>query len=323
MVDTLGPADAVAGAPSFSGRKQRQLNSSKLAGATAARPLGARSGVRPGTSVTTVTATSGTWTCQAFGGVADVMTAAEAGPYDFAFDAVATGPMTPAHATLARKDIIYVSVADPAESVGATPSVTRKYLAGTANAAPVAPAVPIAERGFVIAEINVPASGGGSPTVTWVAPYMAAAGGVVQFNTKAQLDAWTPADDGLYLREGGAWLQIGGTGGWTNLTLAAGWTTQAGFGVPQARTINGKRELRGTARFNATIPASTTLMVAIGSAPAPIASETDNNAVWVIATSSAGTILFLNPRADGGIRILSNVVGGAGTDYAHLDGLSY
>lgn len=239
MVDTLWPANAVAGAPSYNGRMLRQTGAPAFAGATAARPLGGRSGVRPGTPSTTVTSTSTTWTSQPFAGVADVMTAAEASVYAFAFDAVATGAVTAAHATLPRKDIIYVSFADPAESVGATPSATRKYLAGTAAASPVAPSVPGAERGFVIAEINVPVSGGGSPTVTWVAPYCAGAGAVVPFNTKTELDLWTSAPVGAkaiviadgreYTRFGGAWV----------LPVAGGTATMTGDSVGRVIVTHG------------------------------------------------------------------------------------
>ena len=233
MVDTLGPADAVAGAPLYSGRKLRQLASTALAGATSARPLGARSGVRPGTPSTTVTATATVWTVQPFSGIADVMTAAEAGPYEFAFDAVATGAVTAAAGT-ARKDIIYVEVKDPAEGIGAAPSVTRRYLAGVAGSG-VAPSIPVGERGFVIAEIAVPASGGGAPTVSWVAPYAAAAGAIIPFSTKAQMDATaaslptgtygdvfadpTSSNNGLYKLAAGAWGSVSGAASaWTPVT---------------------------------------------------------------------------------------------------------
>ncbi|WP_350347266.1 hypothetical protein ABIQ69_11555 [Agromyces sp. G08B096] len=178
MVDTLYPANAVTDAPAYNGRILRQAGAVDLAGAVAGRPLGARSGVRPGTPTNTVTTTSSTWTCQPFAGVADVMTAAESGPYRFAFDAAASGSIVAAD-TQARKDIIYVEVKDPAEGVGSTPSVTRKYLPGAPSGTPSAPSIPPTERGFVIAEINVPATGGGAPTVTWVAPYCVAAGGVL------------------------------------------------------------------------------------------------------------------------------------------------
>ena len=179
MADTLYPVNAVTGAPAYSGRMLRQTGSPSFGGATAARPLGARSGVRPGTSVTTVTATGTTWSCAAFAGVADVQAAAEAGPYQFAFDAVATGAVTAANASSPRSDIIYVQVDDPSESDGSTvPLVTRKYLAGIAGAGAPVPALPVS-RAFIVAVINVPASGGGSPSVTWVAPHAVAAGGLL------------------------------------------------------------------------------------------------------------------------------------------------
>ena len=68
-----------------------------------------------------------------------------------------------------------MQVDDPSESDGSSvPAVTRKYLAGTvASTAPATPA-----RSMVVAHINVPISGGGSPTVTWKAPYTVAAGGI-------------------------------------------------------------------------------------------------------------------------------------------------
>jgi hypothetical protein len=196
MVDRIGPVDAVLNAPQYTGRWERQLRGVHQAMGSTARPLGARTGVRPGTPTTTVTATSTTWTCQAFAGEADVETAAEAGAYPFSFDAVATGAMTPADGTNARIDIIYVQIDDPSEDGSAVPAVTRKYLAGSAGTG-VAPVPPVS-RAFVIAQINVPKSGTGAPSVTWVAPYTAGAGGFVPFLTKAQLDLWTTAAPGQH-----------------------------------------------------------------------------------------------------------------------------
>lgn len=201
MVDTLWPANA---APAYSGRMLRQSLSPMVAGATSTRPLGGRSGVRPGTSKTTVTATSTTWTCGAFAGIADAESSAIAGPYWFAFDAVATGAITPAGAT-ARTDTIWVRVDDPAESDGSSvPVVVRGYTAG-----PTAPPA----RSFTIARINVPATGGGSPTVTWVAPYAAAAGASVPFDVLSDLLAWAAqsgqrahlAEGEGYRRDGSVW----------------------------------------------------------------------------------------------------------------------
>ena len=143
MANFVWPADAVTGAPSYTGRALRETLAPMLAGATAARPLGARSGVRPGTSTTTVTATSTVWTVGPLAGVMDVQTASEAGPYLFACNAAQTGAVSAAHATLPRIDIVYIRLDDPAESDGtATPLVVAGYLAGTAAASPAAPAAP-------------------------------------------------------------------------------------------------------------------------------------------------------------------------------------
>jgi len=121
-----------------------------------------------------------------------------------------------------------------------------------------------------------------------------------------------------HIWNGSAWV-VGNTGGWTNLTLATNWSTQANYGTPQFRVIDGWCELRGVARFYQTIPTAITLMAS----GAPVPASTDTNSVWLISTSNAQTILFLNPRTDGAIRIQSNATGGAGTDYAHLHGLRY
>lgn len=216
MVDTIGFTDAVSGSPAYSGRMLRQTNGVAFAGATSARPLGARSGVRPGTPSTTVTATSTTWTCQPFAGLLDGQTAAEAGPYTFAFDAVATGSVTAANASNPRIDIVYVDVDDPSEDASAVPAATRKYLAGTAAPTPAAPATPAGC--MVIAQINVPKVGAGSPTVTWIAPYLAAAGGDVPFNTKVEMDAVVTlprgafgvvlADLSEWVFDGTAWVKV-------------------------------------------------------------------------------------------------------------------
>lgn len=176
MTITVYPVDAVTGAPSYTGRMLREAQSVFMAGATAARPLGARSGVRPGTSATTVTATSTTWTVGPCAGILDMETAAEAGPYAFAINApISSATVVAAHATLARVDIVWVRLDDPAESDGSSvPAVVAGYTAGTAASTPVAPATPA--RCMVLATIQVPPSGGGSPTVIWVAPKAVAAG---------------------------------------------------------------------------------------------------------------------------------------------------
>src|SRR4051812_16573565 len=111
-------ADAVAGAPSYTGAMNRQNTSVFLAGATAARPFGGLSGVRPGTSVTTVTATSTTWTAQTFAGAIDGEASATAGIYNFAFNAVTSGSVTASNASNPRIDTLAVRIDDPAQGDG-------------------------------------------------------------------------------------------------------------------------------------------------------------------------------------------------------------
>lgn len=193
MAERLFPADAVGGTPAYSGRGLRQLHTPFLAGATAARPFGALSGVRPGTSPATVTATATTWRCGLHAGVLDVQPAVEAGPYAYAVDEIETGSMAAADASNTRIDRIYVQLSDPAEAnVAQTvpPSVTVRYLQGTPAAAPVAPALPA--RSMSLARITVPRQGGGAPTVTWEARGVPAAGGVVEYQTRAMLDEDRP-----------------------------------------------------------------------------------------------------------------------------------
>lgn len=175
MTNRAWPFDAVSGAPSYTGRALRQTQSPAIAGATSARPLGGRSGVRPGTPTTTVSATSTTWTVLPHAGVLDVETASEASVYWYALDANSTGSVTAANATNPRKDIICVRLDDPAEGDGSSvPAVVVTYTAGAAAASPTQPATPA--RSMLLAVINVPVSGGGSPTVTPAWPYAVGAG---------------------------------------------------------------------------------------------------------------------------------------------------
>jgi hypothetical protein len=186
------PVDAVASAPEYTGRELRQVLSALVDGATTARPLGGRSGVRKGTPTTTVVASGGNWSILPHIGILDLESAVEAGSYMYASDATTTpDAITAADATHPRKDIVYVTLDDPAESDGSSvPAVTPGYLAGTAAASPTAPATPA--RSMVLAEINVPnVAGGGatSATVTWKAPVTVAAGGIIPVKDEDERDA--------------------------------------------------------------------------------------------------------------------------------------
>ncbi len=213
MPITLWPANAVAGAPSYTGRMLRQALGVLLGGATAARPLGGLSGVRPG-STGLVSATSTTWTVNPHAGALDLEASASAGPYLYSVDdATNTGSVTAADATNPRLDIVYATLSDPAEGDGSSaPGVAFGYLAGTPAATPAAPATPA--RSMLLSTISVPKVGSGSPTTSDAAPFTAAAGGIIPVRNLAARAALTAFKGLMVFRldnnvvevyDGGAW----------------------------------------------------------------------------------------------------------------------
>lgn len=177
MTITVWPVDAVSGAPSYTGRMLRQT-ANALWAPNGARPLGARYGVVAGTSTGIVTATSTTWSCGVHRGVLDLEANAVEGAYAYSVDAAVSGALAAADSTYSRIDIVYVQLSDPAAGDGTTtPSVQVLYQAGTPAASPVAPTTPA--RSMVLAQITVPKAGGGAPSVTFVAPFTVALGGIL------------------------------------------------------------------------------------------------------------------------------------------------
>lgn len=234
------PADysATYSGPVYTANQGRTALSAAMGGATSTRPLGGISGVRPGTPSTTVTATSTTWTAAAFAGYIDTAASATNGGYYFSFPSGGTSSVTAAAAS-ARIDIIYVQLSDVNTGDGTTvaPKVDVLYLAGTAGSG-VPPTTPA--RSFVVAQLNVPATGGGSPTVTWVAPVCFGAGGAVHAETLAHLNlltGWragaqarvfgdsTATNNGTYMWTGSAWglPSLSGT-----LSLGSGYSLSSG-----------------------------------------------------------------------------------------------
>lgn len=168
------PLDAVSGAPNYTGQMARQALSALFGPAPAGRPIGATSGVRPGTPATTVSISGSTWQVGVHSGVLDMETSATAGPVGYAVTAAETGSITAASASNPRIDVLSIQQNDPAVGDTGSPAVTVQYTAGVAAASPAVPTPSInPTRNMVIARINVPASGAGSASITWVAPYMA------------------------------------------------------------------------------------------------------------------------------------------------------
>ena len=185
------PLNAVTGAPAYTGEDMRVAFSALEFGANVARPLGVRSGVRIGTPTTTASASGFTWTVANHSGIVDVQTSATAGGYLYAITTAETGAITAANATHPRRDILTIRVDDPQEDATGIPLIAVAYTAGTAAATPVVPATPA--RSMVLARIDTPASGGGNPTVTWLAPVTVAAGGIVPVADNTARDALSTA----------------------------------------------------------------------------------------------------------------------------------
>jgi hypothetical protein len=212
MAITVYPADAVAGAPVYSGQMLRKTLGVLIGGATAVRPLGGRSGIRPGTGAVGSSTTT-TWTMNPHAGALDLESSASAGTYYYAVDAAVSGSLTAPHATLARKDILYITLNDPAEQDGsAKPDAVPGYLAGTAASNPAPPSPPA--RSLVVSTLTVPPAGSGTPTAV-NGQYTNAAGADTLLNSVAELNA-LPTHEGkrafcLYdgaqaLYSGGRWL---------------------------------------------------------------------------------------------------------------------
>ena len=311
MVDTIFPTPNPGG---YTPRQGRQTLSVGFAGATAARPLGVLTGVRPGTSVTTVTATTTTVTCGPFAGTADVQTAAEAGGYEFAFEAATTFPLTAQSASIPRSDIVFVTINDNAEDgsgAAGSSSAVRGYLAGTTVAIPAAPA-----RSTIIAVVNVPIVGS-SPTVTWVAPYAVAAGAPMLQPTLAALNAIAGTlgqfgivhsdtyNNGLYSWTGAAWAAVAGDTGWTAFPSA--WATV--FVAPRLRRLGSEVVLTGS------VGGGTGL---IGTLPTGFR---PTGTLYFITLANTG-VAQITVAASGAVTVIGYVAGGTNA-VVSLDGIRF
>lgn len=137
---------------------------------------GARGGVRPGDaglvvslSGSTINVTAGVAACNYPG----------QGVYRAASTTAWSGTLAGANPTLPRIDLVYLRVWDNAVDSAGLTQADVVYLQGTAASSPVAP-VPTAPQIYIpLANISVPASGGGNPSVdTSVRPNAIAPGGI-------------------------------------------------------------------------------------------------------------------------------------------------
>ncbi|MFJ2174323.1 hypothetical protein ACIOHE_15595 [Streptomyces sp. NPDC087851] len=171
-------------------------------------PLGARQGVIPGTNGLNVTLSGSTLSVGS--GSAWVYQAGQ-GLYGVTLGS-ATATLDPAHATLARIDLLYLRVWDNSVDGSGLNTADVVYLAGTASATPVVPTPAGTQIYLRIATISVPASGGGSPSVSQsVRPWTVAPGGILPDATATGYYAGQYRDNGTGLERytGSTWKPCG------------------------------------------------------------------------------------------------------------------
>jgi len=198
-----GWINASGGTPAYTAAETRQLMA--LALQYNGRTLGARAGVRPGGNALNTELSGTTITVRAGVACVDPALTTAQGPYWVPLPADETHTLTAAHATLPRKDITILRVYDHDEDSSGQRKAQSEYLTGTAAASPAEPAVPAGA--FRLATIDVPASGGGSPTVTINHPFTAAAGGITVVRTQTERDALAGYDGTACYRRDRDWIE--------------------------------------------------------------------------------------------------------------------
>ncbi|MFL6144096.1 MAG: hypothetical protein ACJ72N_19805 [Labedaea sp.] len=198
--------NASAGAPSYSANELRQAMA--LALMYGGRTLGARAGVRPGGNALQTSIAGATITVRAGVACVDPALTTPQGPYWVCLPSDDTFTLTAAHASLPRKDITVLRVYDHDEDSSGLRKAQAEYITGTAAGSPAEPAVPAGA--FRLATIDVPASGGGSPSVTLNFPFAVANGGVIPVRDITQRGLIT-GYDGLVIERmdrSPRWLEV-------------------------------------------------------------------------------------------------------------------
>ncbi|MFB6977681.1 hypothetical protein [Streptomyces scopuliridis] len=240
-------------------------------------PLGSRAGIIPGTAGFNVTLAGSTisvgsgsaWVYQSGQGLYAVTLSS------------ATATLDPAHATLGRIDLVYLRVWDNAVDGSGLNQADIVYLAGTASSTPVAPTPAGTQIYMRVATISVPASGGGSPSVSQsVRPYTVAPGGILPDPTATGYYAGQYRDNGTGLERytGSTWKPCG--------PFLPQQTTQAG--EPNYATTGAFVDFT-TGQWPAltfTVPPSGMVWISISGAP--LNTNTTSSTVWMSWRASGG-----------------------------------
>lgn len=309
------PFDAVSSAPSYTGEMLRQTTGGVFGGKTSTRPLGAQSGVWPGTPLAVVSISGTTVTVGSHGGVLDLEASATAGPYVYAVAVAPTLTINAANATNPRIDLISLQLSDPAEGDGTSvPSVVAVYTAGTAASIPAPPAAPA--RSLTLAQVNVPHSGGGSATITPVATYAFAAGGIAPCSSSTFYPASPYQGQMIFdltlnyylFWTGSAWQEVNQTTGFgfTTPSLGSSWVDAVSpTGPPKYVLINGIVYVTGGMKSGSggtvfTFPAGMRPLAQINRLVASASGAA------IVTVSSAGLLVvatYISPGSNAGVNL--------------------
>ncbi|MEW5658361.1 hypothetical protein ABGT92_23945 [Streptomyces cinereoruber] len=303
--------------------------------------LSARSGIVPGTGGLTVSLSGSTITVSA--GIALIYYPGE-GVFRAPMTSVSSLTLTAAHATLPRIDLVYLRVWCHSVDASGLNQADVVYLPGTASSTPTAP-VPAGTQIYMpLATISVPASGGGSPTVsTAVRPYTVAPGGILPLQASAPASPYVGQyyDDQANLRRwnGSTWETLAKveTVGWTTPSLAANYTTGdlVSNGNAQGPIRYRKYNDRGTdymewdggAQRTTGSQVANILQSALGAAFRPAA-----RASFVIARNGGGVIgdtsaivhsVKVDFNQDGTVALVAHNAGTADTAWFSFRGIRY
>ncbi|MGZ0151871.1 glycine-rich domain-containing protein [Kribbella sp. WER1] len=141
--------------------------------------LGGRTGVRPGGTGMQVTFTGSTWMIAPGIAAITAVSSGAFGEYRFAVTATESGAIPAPDATNPRKDILVLQLQDK-DNGDAQSRVYARYLAGSPNATPTAPATPA--KSLLLATFTVPTSGSTSMVDERV--YTVASGGILPSKTR-------------------------------------------------------------------------------------------------------------------------------------------
>lgn len=175
--------------------------------------FGSRPGVFGNTASSEVTISAFTVTVGNLNVVLNYISPTQNGPYICAISS--TNLTVTAAAAQPRIDIVAARIRDTAVDGSGFALADCYMIDGTPAALPSAPAVP--DGSFRLAQVSVPALGGGNPTLTYDADYTVAAGGILpvrnssSYPTEVRKEGMYLDDastDTLYRYNGSAWVPV-------------------------------------------------------------------------------------------------------------------